>query len=92
MTTSPTHSGPICERLREPLVIEYAVPIPVHEVLQRARADRGKAADIIDDLLGAREFSATPAVYEPHPHGPAFDQRDLSFVARNAIAKAKGDS
>lgn len=42
------------------------------------------------DLLEALQFYANSEIYKPHPHGPAFDDRDLSFRARAAIAKATG--
>lgn len=32
-------------------------------------------------------MTAPTEVYKPHPHGPAFDDRDLSFVARAALAE-----
>ncbi|GAJ29829.1 hypothetical protein [Acidomonas methanolica] len=44
------------------------------------------------ELVKALEFYADPKVYEPHPHGPAFDHRDISFVARAALAKTKGEA
>jgi hypothetical protein len=28
---------------------------------------------------------ANPGIYAPHPHGPAFDDRDLSWIARAAL-------
>lgn len=40
----------------------------------------------IAELEAALRFYANPAVYEPHPHGPAFDRRDLSATARAALA------
>ena len=50
------------------------------------------AADEIDRLTAeverlteALRFYADPAVYKAHPHGPAFDDRDLSHVARAAL-------
>lgn len=48
------------------------------------------AAAGADDLLEALQFYANSEIYKPHPHGPAFDDRDLSFRARAAIAKATG--
>lgn len=42
------------------------------------------------DLLEALQFYANSEIYKPHPHGPAFDDRDLSFRARAAITKATG--
>lgn len=38
-------------RLREELVIEYAVPGPVYETLQNVANERGQAADAIETLL-----------------------------------------
>ncbi|TBG78584.1 hypothetical protein ELG76_04000 [Rhizobium leguminosarum] len=38
-----------------------------------------------DRLREALEFYANPEIYKPHPHGPAFDRRDLSFHARSAL-------
>lgn len=37
-------------------------------------------------LREALTFYANPQVYAPHPHGPAFDRRDLSWHARAALA------
>lgn len=44
------------------------------------------------DLIEALEFYANPDIYKPHPHGPAFDRRDLSFRARSALARARGET
>ena len=41
-------------------------------------------------LREALRFYADPAVYKAHPHGPAFDGRDLSFVARAALEQKSG--
>ena len=40
----------------------------------------------IERLRKALEFYANPEIYKPHPHGPAFDRRDLSFHALSALA------
>jgi len=37
-------------------------------------------------LERALEFYANPEIYKPHPHGPAFDRRDESYIARTALA------
>jgi hypothetical protein len=42
-------------------------------------------ADRIEQLSSALEWYANPEIYKPHPHGPAFDNRDLSFKARSAL-------
>lgn len=39
-----------------------------------------------DGLVEALEFYANPEIYKPHPHGSAFDDRDLSFRAKSALA------
>lgn len=36
-------------------------------------------------LREALNWYDNPNVYRPNPHGPAFDRRDLSFVARAAL-------
>lgn len=38
-----------------------------------------------DRLREALQWYANPQIYQPHPHGPAFDRRDLSFCARAAL-------
>jgi len=45
----------------------------------------------VKKLESALEFYANPAVYAPHPHGPAFDRRDISYRAKNALAEFRGD-
>ena len=44
------------------------------------------AANSHHAMKEALEFYANPAVYKSHPHGPAFDNRDLSHVARAALS------
>lgn len=44
------------------------------------------------ELIEALQFYANPEVYRFHPHGLAFDERDLSYVAKAAISKAEGRS
>lgn len=36
-------------------------------------------------LREALKFYADPEIYKPHPHGPAFDRRDLSWHAKAAL-------
>jgi hypothetical protein len=40
-----------------------------------------------DRLRKSLEFYANPEIYKPHPHGPAFDRRDLSYHARAALGE-----
>jgi hypothetical protein len=53
--------------------------------------EAAKAIRRSNDLAAALEFYANPAVYAPHPHGPAFDRRDISYRAKNALAQFRGD-
>lgn len=39
----------------------------------------------IERLREALAFYASPEVYRPSPHGPAFDDRDLSYTAVEAL-------
>ena len=50
-------------------------------------ADTLRLLDEIERLNEALRFYADPEIYKPHPHGPAFERRDLSFVARAALAE-----
>lgn len=38
-------------------------------------------AEEIERLRAALQWYANPEIYKPHPHGPAFDRRDLSYHA-----------
>ena len=38
-----------------------------------------------DRLRKALKWYANAEIYKPHPHGPAFDERDLSWHARAAL-------
>lgn len=42
-----------------------------------------------DGLREALKFYANPSIYEPHPHGIAFDRRDLSYHARAILGSVK---
>lgn len=45
----------------------------------------------VERLREKLRFYANPDVYKPHPSGPAFDDRDLSFFARAALAEGGPD-
>lgn len=63
----------------------------IAQVADRLTADIiVKSLNGYPDLLDALQFYAKPEIYKPHPHGLAFDNRDLSFHARAALAKAEG--
>lgn len=51
--------------------------------------DRLKAE--IEKLRTALQWYADPKRYEPHPHGLAFERRDLSYVARAALTQQEGE-
>lgn len=36
----------------------------------------------VGELEAGLSFYANPEIYKPHPHGPTFERRDLSFRAR----------
>lgn len=54
----------------------------VGELKARIADLEGKLAEAIDTL----KFYANPDIYKPHPHGPAFDRRDLSFSATSTLS------
>lgn len=53
--------------------------------------EAAEARATVAEMIDALRFYANPEVYKAHPHGPAFDDRDISFVARNALARV-GDA
>ena len=62
------------------------------ELIARLREIQGQAglfasaaADRIESLVQALRFYANPEIYEPHPHGSAFDRRDVSYIAAAAL-------
>lgn len=60
------------------------------ELAAEARHDRKDkelqvALAEIERLRKALEFYENPDIYKPHPNGPAFDRRDLSFHARATL-------
>lgn len=59
------------------------------ENLESAWNSRRGAEGALREMREALEFYANPEVYKPHPHGHAFDDRDLSFIARNALDRAE---
>lgn len=49
--------------------------------------DSGQSALVVADKMRvALEWYANSEIYQPHPHGSAFDKRDLSYVARAALS------
>lgn len=50
--------------------------------------ENARQAQRIEALEEALRFYANPVIYQPHPHGPAFDRRDVSYVAVAALGDA----
>jgi hypothetical protein len=48
-------------------------------------AAQERALDDDAELIEALQFYTNPEIYKPHPHGPAFDNRDLSFKAKAVL-------
>jgi hypothetical protein len=55
------------------------------ERCEQAIMDERTAVAEVERLRQALEWYANPEIYQPHPHGIAFDRRDLSFKARCAL-------
>jgi hypothetical protein len=74
------------------LTVSALVPSPALEANQQkvfcAMLTTGVCdqQQVIETLRAALEWYANPEIYRPHPHGLAFDKRDLSYVARSALS------
>ena len=63
-------------------------PNDEHHLDRATEALKSRVRAAERELANAREalsFYANPEIYKPHPHGPAFDNRDLSYCARAAL-------
>lgn len=58
-------------------------------ISNRIRAEEAEAGE--KRLREVLAFYANPDIYKPHPHGLAFDRRDLSYSARTALASTGGE-
>ncbi|MBM7046088.1 hypothetical protein [Rhizobium lusitanum] len=47
---------------------------------------------LLEEARGVLEWYASPEIYQPHPHGPAFDHRDLSASAKSFLSKLEASS
>lgn len=47
---------------------------------------------IFSELVSVLEWYANPEIYKPHPHGLAFDDRDLSFRAKSILSTLNAPS
>ncbi|TWB61645.1 hypothetical protein FBZ98_101990 [Rhizobium sp. ERR 922] len=59
--------------------------------LEDAERERNELRDKLAEAVKVIEFYANPDIYKPHPHGPAFDRRDVSFSARSFLSSVKGE-
>jgi hypothetical protein len=57
----------------------------------KRREERDAAERKLAMAREAMEFYADPNIYKPHPHGIAFDDRDVSFKAKNTLAALESD-
>ena len=85
MTDSTMTEIPLVERLERPLVIEHAVPTPVHEVLQRAADERGEAAAMLKAAVEALEEARAFVAIQ----GPAEAFPDVLAKIDNTLASLK---
>lgn len=57
----------------------------IRRLAQRSEIDALKVE--VERLRAGLQWYANPAIYKPHPHGLAFDDRDLSFHARAVLGE-----
>lgn len=60
------------------------------DTIESLRAENARLTEERDALAEGLRWYAQPHIYAPHPSGPAFDDRDLSWHARSVLAKVKG--
>lgn len=59
------------------------------DLIESLRAENARLTEERDALVEGLQWYAEPHIYAPHPNGPAFDDRDLSWHARSVLAKVK---
>ena len=47
---------------------------------------------ILNEYEKALEWFANPDIYKTNPHGIAFDRPDMSWRARSALSRARGET
>lgn len=60
------------------------------DAIESLRAENARLTEERDALVEGLRWYAEPHIYAPHPNGPAFDDRDLSWHAKSILAKVKG--
>jgi len=59
--------------------------------IKQSMAETAAALAQVAALREGLAFYANPEIYKPHPHGPAFERRDLSFKASAALSAPEGE-
>lgn len=62
---------------------------PVEQMAQDRMNDITRLTSRVKELEGALKWYADPERYSPHPHGPAFDRRDIGYVARAVLSASQ---
>lgn len=93
----PAHYGDPDADSRNPdqFLLEYSLATGDEDwdtLADRAAEFVAAKDDEIARLREALEFYSNTETYKPHPHGPAFDRRDVSFHARAALAGGSSDA
>lgn len=77
-----------------PVACDDGVPYVRADIVPEAAALKALNAELESEnerLRNKLEWYANPEIYKPHPHGPAFDNRDLSWNARAALTGEASD-
>lgn len=83
-TTSPhPEAMPVCGKCYAEAYEAHVRQVKEENLLYRKKIDVLEKCN--GKLMTALEWYANLEIYKPHPHGPAFDDRDLSFVAKEAL-------
>lgn len=83
-TISPNPEAmPVCGQCYYKAHLDHIDSVKTENSLLRKKVEALEKCN--GKLMTALEFYATPEIYKPHPHGAAFDDRDLSFVAKEAL-------
>ncbi|KEA07173.1 hypothetical protein [Rhizobium rhizogenes] len=81
-----------CVDLRSRLSTAYSVKADCNDEANFQRRKRIEAEVLLEEARGVLEWYASPEIYKPHPHGLAFDRRDLSSSAKSFLSKLEGSS
>lgn len=91
MTNDVTQAADVeglCARLGK--LIAHQSDHRVDSELAEALATLRSQAARLQEAERVLAFYANPAIYEPHPHGPGFDRRDQSYLAKSFLTNQQG--